>query len=124
MKIISRELPLYGLKMVAIPPNEIAGYAYLCGALRLDSAIEFPIDAMTTGMPELYRGSKIMYSDTNEEGSNASWEAEACGLPVVHHKNSPQEIADAIMAEPPKPVRRDIKETAKVLVAVLSSQFE
>jgi hypothetical protein len=135
IKIISHELPLYGLKLVGIPPNEIAGYCYLAGALRLDSSVVFPIELMRANMAELYRGvadgiigmKGVMYSDTNEEGSNSSWEAEACGLRVIHRKDSPKEIAEAILNEIEhpsiKPVARDIKETAKKMIEVLEVSF-
>lgn len=127
MKIISNELPLHGLKLVGIPPNELMGYAYFWGALRLDSAIEYPIEPMTLNMGELYRAAEVMYSDTNEEGSNASWEAEACGCPVIHHKNSPEEIAWEIIEQvkegKPQTQRRDIKDTAKAMIAVLEDAF-
>jgi glycosyltransferase involved in cell wall biosynthesis len=124
MKIINRERPEWGLKLVGIPPNEIAGYSYLVGRLGLDSSVDWPLMAMVPNTPELYRGAQVMYSDTNEEGSNSSWEAEACGLPVVHHKDTPEEIAEAILkVEKRAPVRRDIKGTAKAMMAVLESYF-
>lgn len=131
MKIVNRELPTWGLKLVAIPPNEIAGYAYLCGRLGLDSIIEFPLEPMIGDMAVLYRGVRdvggVMYSDTNEEGSNSSWEAEAVGLPVVHHKNNPQEIAEAIIETAKKaerkPIQRDIRKTADAMCAYLEMTF-
>lgn len=131
MKIINRELPIYGLKLVGIPPQEIAGYYYLCGRLGLDSILELPIEPMVKNMDELYRGVRdvegVMYTDTNNEGSNSSWEAEALGLPTVHHRDSPEEIAQAIIEQVnrhEKPVKaRDIKETAKEMISVLESYY-
>lgn len=126
MKIITKQYPMWGLKLVGIPPNELAGYAYFCGRLGLDSAISWPIHPMVPDTAEFYRGAQLMYSDTNEEGSNSSWEAEACGMPVVHHRDSPQEIANALIAamdNPPQAVRRDIKITAKAMVAALESSL-
>lgn len=130
MKIVNKELPLWGLKLVALIPEEIAGYAYLCGRLGLDSIVEWPLEAMHAKMVQLYRAvvasGGLMYSDTNEEGSNSSWEAEACGLPVIHHRDSPEEIAQAIIEASKnrsKPVVRDIRETAKKMVEVLEASF-
>lgn len=132
MKIISNELPTHGLKLVAVPPQEIAGYAFLCGSLRLDSCMEFPIEPMHADMDQLYRGVRdvggVMYSDTNEEGSNSSWEAEACGLQVLHHQDSPEQIAEMLidMAQGKiviEPERRDIKTTAQEMVNVLETYF-
>lgn len=128
MKILTGAMPSLGLKLVALPLEELAGYAYLCGALRLDSAIEWPLEPMFKDMDQLYRGATIMYSDTNEEGSNSSWEAEACGLQVIHRKPSPQEIADAVISAlttgivDSLPKRRDIKDTAKAMMAHLEAQ--
>lgn len=131
MKIVNKELPEYGLHIVAIPPNEIAGYAYYVGALRLDSIVDFPLVPMFQDMDALYRGVRnsggLMYSDTNAEGSNASWEAEAIGLPVIHHQNNPKDIANEIISEIKNPhhhpITRDIKDTAKAMVSILESYF-
>lgn len=127
MKIINRELPMYALKMCAVPSDRMQMVAYMCGRLRLDSVIEWPLEHMVQNIDQYYRGAEAMYSDTNEEGSNASWEAEACGLPVVHHKDTPEEIAKAIIEQANKHERkviaRDIKNTARQLLTILGYHF-
>lgn len=128
MKLINKELPMHGLKLVGIPSEKIQTIAYMAGRLGLDSCIEWPIETMVQNMDEVYRGADVMYSDTNHEGSNSSWEAEACGLSVVHHQNSPKEIAWAIIERVKLneriPIRRDIKETARKMMDVLEIAFE
>ncbi|GEM_PF-5816960 len=123
LKMIMREIPSITLKLVNIPSEKMDLLHYFIGVLGIGSAIEWPVEARVQNIAEYYRTADWVFS-AHGEGSNVTWEAQACGAKIGFGDVSSEAIARQILRDeydPAEEEKPDLRKTIESQVNIFEN---